>query len=149
MVKCLNGWQRLWVVFSVVWLLIVAAFTVAFLPKASNYASTRLYDSIDAMGRYLERENPSYRYEGAWATRTKYSDLSDDQVLANLHERYNGKVNFQTIEMEYHRKIDRLPTERAKTIGTAFLVWLIPGAAVYGLGLAVAWIIRGFRQTNP
>lgn len=149
MARRLNGWQRLWVALSVVWLLTVAAFTVALMPKASDYASRRLYDSIDAVGRHLERDNPSYRYEGARATRTKYTDLSDDEVLAKLHERYKGKVDFQTIEMEYRRKIDRLPTERAKMVGTAFLVWLIPAATVYGLGLTVAWIIRGFRQTNP
>lgn len=148
MVKHLNGWQRLWVALSAILLLVVAAVTVALMPKASDYASTRLDESIDAVGRHLEHENPNYRYEGAWAARTKYTDLSDDQVITKLHETYKGKVDFQNIDVEYRRKVDRLPTERAKTVGIAFLVWFTASAALYGLGLTVAWIIKGFRQTT-
>lgn len=148
-VKRLNGWQRLWVALSVIWLLVVAAFTIALWSSASDYEHRRLDDSIDAVGHYLERENPSYRYEGAWATRTKYNDLSDDQLLARLHDEYKGKVDFQPIETEYRRKLDRLPTERAEAVGVALLVWFVPAAAVYALGLTVAWIRRGFRQANP
>lgn len=148
-VKRLNGWHRLWVALSVIWLLVVAAFTIALVPKASDYRSTRLYDSIDAVGRHLEREDPTRRYEGAWTTRSKYTDLSDEEVLVRLHDKYKGKVDFQPIETEYRRKNDRLPIERAKAGGVAFLVWLVPAVAVYALGLTVAWIIRGFRQVDP
>jgi len=148
MARRLNGWQRLWVAVSAIWLLTVGAFSVSLMPKASDYASSRLYETLDVVGRHLEREDQSFRYEGAWATRTKYEGLNDDQLLVRLHEKFRGKVDFQSIEAEYRRKVDRLPVERARVVGIAFLVWFVPAAALYAFGLALAWIISGFRQPN-
>ncbi len=147
--KRLNGWHRLWLALSVIWLLAVAAFTIAFIPKASDYGSSRLYDSINAVNRHLEREDPTRGQEAAWTTRSKYSDLSDEEVLVRLHDKYKGKVDFQSIETEYRRKIARLPTERTEVVGIALLAWLVPVTVVYALGLTLAWIIRGFRHANP
>jgi hypothetical protein len=40
-------------------------------------------------------------------------------------------------------------TERARAAGIAFLFWSLPAAALYGLGWAVGWIVRGFRHAKP
>jgi hypothetical protein len=150
MLERLNGWQRLWIVLSVIYLIVVVAFVIAVMPRASHYARSRLYNSIDTVGRYLERDDASFRYEGGWTMRTKYyADLSDEQVLAKLHDKYKDKVDFDPVESEYRRKMNRRLLEQAQTFGIALLFWLIPVVALYILGVGVAWIIRGFRQPNP
>jgi len=108
----------------------------------------RLHESLDAVGRHLQREDPSVRYEGAWAMRNKYADLRDDELLIRLHEKFSQKVNFERIDAKYHRSIEQLPAKRLKILGGAFLVWLVPAAMLYASGSAVAWVIRGFRQSN-
>lgn len=82
MTKRLNGWQRLWVLVSLVWLVATAAVTFFVLPKASDYRADRVTGSLDAVGHYLERTNPDFHYEGAWTTRTTYyANLSDDELV--------------------------------------------------------------------
>lgn len=47
---------------------------------------------------------------------------------------------------EYVHVLQSVASEqRFTSIGTAVLVWLVPSALVCALGLAAAWIIRGFR----
>jgi hypothetical protein len=122
MLERLNGWQRLWIVLSVIYLIVVVTYTIAVVPRASHYARSRLYDSIDTVGRYLEREDASFRYEGGWTMRTKYyADLSDEQVLAKLHDKYKDKVDFGLVENEYRRKMNGLLLEQVQTLGIALL----------------------------
>ena len=147
MIRHLNGWQRLWVLLSAIWLIIVGIFASTMIPKTSDYAAARLYDTIDAVGKHLEKENPEVHYEGAWATRTKYyADLKDDEILDKLYSKYKDSVDFTPVEREYRHKMDGLRTEQFKTVGISFLVWVIPSLLVYILGYAVGWVFKGFRQ---
>jgi hypothetical protein len=81
--------------------------------------------------------------------RTKYADLSDDELLARVHEKFKGKVDFEAIEAKHRREINRLPARQAEAIGVGLLAWAASSATVYALGLTLAWIIRGFRQSSP
>lgn len=150
MTRRLNGWQRLWVVLAVIYLLPVVGFTIALFPKQRDLVSSRVYDSIRAVGEYREKNDSGFRFEGAFSFRAKYySDISDDEIIKGLHEKWGSKVDFSKIEVEYKQKLDALPAERAKAVGIALLAWLVPVLAVYVLGLAVTWIIRGFRRESP
>lgn len=145
----LNGWQRLWVVLTIVYLLTVAWISSFTFPKASNYLSTRVYDSLDAVGHYLEKEQPGFRYEGGWATRTKYyADLPEEQIVPKLHEKYQGRVDFSPIETRYRQAIEGLAKEKLRFVGVAFLVWLTPVVAFYLLGWAAGWVLRGFKHND-
>ena len=147
MIRHLNGWQRLWVLSSAIWLVIVGIFASTMIPKSSDYAKDRLYDTIDVVGKHLEKENPDVYYKGAWTTRTEdYADLKDDEILDKLHSKYEDSVDFTPIEREYRHKINGLRTDQLKTVGISFLVWGIPSLLVYILGVAVGWVFKGFQQ---
>ena len=147
MMRHLSGWQRLWVFLSTIWLVIVGFFAFTMMPKASDYATTRLYGTMNAVGKYLEKENPDVHYVGPWTTRTKYySDLTDNEILGKLHSKYKDTVDFTSVEREYRYKMDGLRTEQLKAVGLSFLVWIIPSLLVYILGYGVAWIVKGFQQ---
>ena len=147
MPRRLNGWQRLWIVVAALWLIVVISFLVAGVPKGSDHQETRVSASMDAAGHYLERTKPGFIYRGAWSSRhERHGALSDEELLSRLHKTYEGKVDFSAIETEYQRKMDHLPQEWLKAAGVAFLVWFVPAGLVYVLGVALAWILQGFRQ---
>lgn len=147
MAKGLSGWQRLWVVVTILYLLPVAFFTATdFWPKEQAYADTRLHKSIDAVGEYMESSTPGYSYEGSYTVRDKYyKDLSDEQIIERLHTKFKDKVDLSDIDAEYLHKVTNLPTERVHVLGYALLWWLGPAIGLYALGAAVGWVFRGFR----
>jgi hypothetical protein len=117
------------------------------LPGQEETLSARTYAAIDAVAEYRKVSEPDFRWDGAYAVRTTfYADLTDDQVFALLHKQWGSKVSLATIENEYQKKLEALPTERAKIVGLGFLCWLIPIVFVYALGWAIAWAVRGFRD---
>jgi hypothetical protein len=113
----LSGWQRLWIVTSVLYLMliIVAVVNDNSFPKERteyelrNYYSTTFY-SIDDRGNMapLPKETRSLK------------------VLAN----------------EEHEFVTK---KRYIFIGQMAILWVFPCLAVYALGLSINWIYKGFR----
>ena len=175
--KKLNGWQRLWIIFSVIYGSAVVVFSIIGFPDGLNYEHQRLYDSINAVSKYdetykllkkagfsekeiedhvsegnkLEEHNlpGGYELETPQDIRRKYySDLSDNEILAKLREKYQEKVNFNKIDDEYIKNMNILKKERIRYIGLAFLTWLLPLIAIYLFGLSINWVIKGFREKD-
>lgn len=145
MFKRLNGWQRLWVVLVSVYLVPVVGVMINVMPHRSNYELARTSDSIEIVGRYLESNTPGYVFEGVYSIRQKhYGALTDEKIIERLHEKYKDKVDFSRVELEYFRKLDMHLLEQAKVAGYGVLFWLVPSLALYLLGVAVGWVIKGF-----
>jgi hypothetical protein len=68
----LNGWQRLWVVFAALYLMTIIGFTLVAFPKREDIESSRVYDSISAIGKYRETSETGFSLEGAYSVRTMY-----------------------------------------------------------------------------
>jgi hypothetical protein len=129
---------------------VVAIFAADAMPKASNYAHTRLHDSIELVGKHMESTTPGYTFEGSYTVRQKYyGDLGDDEIMSRIHAKFKDKIDFAKVEGEFNRKMDGLRTEQAKVIAFALLWWLIPSALLYLFGVAVAWVVQGFRGARP
>lgn len=172
MTNRLNGWQRLWVVFSGLCLLATALLTVLALPSGLEYERKRLLDSIDLVSKQkalLQRleaagfskaeieehlskgGKPEDKlvadHEAPDVIRAKhYSDLSDKEILNRLHDKYSKKVDFTSIEDAYRKDIARLRTERFQVVLFALLIWCGVSLGIYGLGLSVCWVAKGFRE---
>jgi len=142
----LNGWQRLWILLSALYLALVVVAAIAKMPRSSDYINTRVHASIDAVGKYMEVSTPGYTYEGSYAVRQKhYADLSDEQILDRLHTKFAGKVDLEPIDREYKQKMQ---AEQATFLGYAVASWLGPITLLYAIGAAIAWVIRGFRRSD-
>ena len=61
-------------------------------------------------------------------------------------DRARYKEEILRLESTYQSRLDSLSTEQAKVVGWGALGWAGPLAILYGFGLAVAWVVRGFRQ---
>jgi len=174
MKKRLSGWQRLCVVFCGLCLLVTAVLTVLALPSGSEYERKRLLDSIDLVlkhNAFVQRletagfskaeieehlskggkidDHSVVSHEASDVIRARdYPDLSDEEILTRLHDKYSKKVDFASIEGAYRKSIARLRTQRLQVILFAFLIWCGVSLGVYGLGLSVGWVVKGFREKN-
>ncbi len=61
--------------------------------------------------------------------------------------KFQGQLSM--LEKQYKAEVDWLPREKAKIVGLGFVTWLLPVIAVYVLGVVVAWVYRGFKDTVP
>jgi hypothetical protein len=174
MKKKLTGWQRLWVVFCGLCLLVTAVLTVLALPSGWEYERKRLLDSIDLVVKhnaFVQRletagfskeeieehlskggkmeDHSAVSHLAADVIRARdYPDLSDEEILTRLHDKYSKKVDFTPIEGAYRKSIARLRTERLQVILFAFLIWCGISLGLYGLGLSIGWVVKGFREKH-
>ncbi len=127
----------------------VFVFTAASWPQEQDISTERVYSSIQLVEAHLADISPDYRTEGAYTLRNgTYADLSDDQLVSKLHQKYGDSVNFRDIEETYNQSLQRLPRDKLNVVLYALAAWLIPLLAAYAIGAGVAWVLRGFRRND-
>lgn len=137
----LNGWQRLWIIVSVIYLLLVVLFTWISWPTAKEIESSWLYSLIEAT-----KDPGDYSYQ----IREAYQDVPDRELIRRINEKYaeqkDYKEELQKINQRYQKQLASLGRNRLTSLGIAFMAWIIPIGMVYLLGLAVGWIHKGFQN---
>lgn len=174
MTRQLGGWWRLWIVLTLIYGCAVAAFTWISWPEVSRIPHDPAFlkqMSSDAV-LILERPKNLSELERALveADRAKNTEFARKlaQQIVRLRESPKWQQDPMVLEMpnghefqvagdtpkdlagvvgkEYVRVLQSVASEKKlRSLGAAVLAWLVPSAFVCALGLAVAWIIRGFR----
>ena len=144
----LNGWQRLWIVVSIAWIVAVGASYVS-----SRGSEDKLHhDWSNDLIVYLIEQSSELHGQSVKSVRSAYSDLSDKQLVEALHDKYLPKhpaysYGFAEIDKKY-RALDRAEIGRTGLRGS--LAWLAAALGipvlVYLAGFAVAWVRAGFRH---
>jgi len=134
----LNGWQRLWIVFS--WVVAVGSLYAA----ASHQLYDRFYsDWGNELISYLieSSELPGQTVE---SVRYSYSNMSGKQIVNALHDKYLPKHPAYTYESA---KIDAKYQQREEMAHLSILWPVVVGipVLVYLAGFAIGWVGAGFR----
>ena len=140
----LNGWWRLWVVFSIIWLLIVSVFS-AFAWHDEGYEK-------DIAKHYIVLEKLNSSEIDKLETNTDFisKNLSQEIELPN-GARINFKIPFKKEEMEKWcdnyciKGMEAQIKERTKFIGYYFLAAITLPSITAIIGLCVKWISNGFK----
>lgn len=128
----MNGWQRLWVLVSVI--LAICAVLVALNQLPSEDRITSLHNaSIE--GR--ERDLKAIANGDDKKTNNFYKDVVG---TAEDVKGYIVKEN-----KEYAQRISELPGERRNIIIITATLWLVACIGIYAIGWLVGWVFRGFR----
>jgi hypothetical protein len=170
-----NGWQRLWVVISVAYLIPVAFVVVAVWP--TNETTWHRDEFIDRMpAEYRAQVKAAYRTKWDWKEAGGpadpaieiYSPIAEDAPNRSIppppDTAFGGNIGFenravlQLLVQKGAGGVDRrvaraywavveaeTRTARISTLAWAILLWATPCALLYLSGWAVAWIRRGFR----
>lgn len=157
----LNGWQRLWILATAIWLLSVLMFsytlwpTISDIPKAAVFARLKPWDCYRLIGCY-QPSGVTLDMSKAVpipAPVTITPDVPGSIVDVDGHtlqfvEGLSPKDVNQTADA--YRAVLRhiLELRRASFGGEAFALWIVPALALYMLGWAIAWVWRGFG-TRP
>ena len=162
----LNGWQRLWVLFSAIYLIVGLVIVVLAFPDGSyrRYLTSGLAVNLALKAREIEaRDAGNERAElevlrlrrGAAAEfsdiRTKYyNDLSDADLIERIRENLMRNPRLASLQAELEKRLQEdaaaLHDERIKYVVTTVPFLLLPIFVVYALGGAIGWVVRGFRK---
>lgn len=164
-----NGWQRLWIVLAGMWAIPVALGIFALLPSEQPLlddwawaTAERIYERDANLRSFLrgKTDGPADNDAARRLDRhfeineliSAYDDLSKREFIRRSQTRYSSaekpSIGFTDINNRYTRAVENVRNERLYIIagGTAF--WAITCAAIYVLGLLVAWVVRGFRDNS-
>lgn len=158
----LNGWQRLWVVFSAFCAILAVLAIAGEVSETSEMAYiVRARHTIDAIEQYeaaaqksLQREElaallralagaRAYLAEAEWA-RAALTDGYDD-FADELNAKLTTDFDFSNIRTEHQRRLNELRLAQLKIVGFGLILWALLVGLVYLGGLLVAWIVRGFK----
>lgn len=178
MARPLGGWWRLWIVVSVIYGGLVAAYTWMLWPEVSRVQHDARFikqmspgalavleapKTIAELERALIEADRSGATEQARTLARRIRDLREGRewetapIVLEMPNGHEFKVAGDTkdeqaklVGKEYVRLLQSVAAEqRFAAVGTALLAWLIPSLLLCGLGLAVAWVIRGFKRREP
>lgn len=161
----LSGWQRLWIVLSAVYLLVVTVVALLLIPGELPTEARLTAEWTTAAFTMLKAKDPTLKDYSISELQRSYSDLPDRQVIAALERKYgtpagsaniganNGRMlvsgGLATLRAYYERELAGLSRERfivgVRLAGIAIVWWMVPVLGSYALGLAAAWVVRGFR----
>ena len=136
----LNGWQRLWVVFSCLLLVPAGFFTVANLPTNKEV--------MDGLEVQLRKKGDLDLFEIL-----SVENLLNGKSVKETEEELNKIPNTTKIILD-ENKINRMYEEvRTKKVlgyfqitGTWLGIWFALVGTIYVFGWSVNWIARGFRK---
>ncbi len=129
----LNGWQRMWVLSAVLWLIVVTIFSITSIPSKFELAPISPYASqTEKTVRHLSAE---------------IVDLTDKEVskliptLTTEEKKLLADVIAETkkIRNEHLRDV-------FVHICISLLFWTIPSILIYLFGFSVAWVLQGFKK---
>jgi len=171
----LNGWQRLWVIVSVLWLVVVTLFSYLLWPTVSSGTlHSTAYDQLpremqlkffDPLSFLLEKrvgttDPETERLANEWVAKQwglPFPEKPEDAGISvnasgHVFTFRSGVTQTEAEEMAHkyvklvHRALADARQEGVRAGRTAFFVWVVPCLALYGLGWAIAWVRGGFRS---
>lgn len=147
----LNGWQRLWVLTAAIWLLAVVFLAYRWWPPADKYQDIRA--SAIIAPHQAPAFDPTKPFQIVPPTQLKSPppfDPAKPFTFAEFVERERAAAKakeLQPLKLPFRAR-HPLAFDRGAVIGSGVVLWMIPSACLYLLGVAVAWVNRGFDRTG-
>lgn len=148
----LGGWQRLWVVVAVLYLLVVAGVTWSTWPASVSHEYT-LYSRIPSEARtrilnsHVKAENEqAFIQDARTAKDAELVEMLNSHIL--VFRKDLPRAEAEASARAYWAEVEHVAKEnRVAHLAQAIAWWAIPLALIYALGLAVRWTYRGFKQS--
>lgn len=145
----LNGWQRLWVVIGLIFLLLTGLLLIEDIPTQEKVYRSWANETIEHTLKLEEFKSLSL-----WQVRSKYSDYSDQVIIEKIQYKFGAKdgeyaLDFSAINTNHQSQLNNLFQNQIKSVGKYLDIWAIVMGVIYVLGWLVGWVIRGFKGNAP
>jgi hypothetical protein len=151
-----NGWRRLWIVLSALWLIAIASFSLSDFPTRARVQHSWASDLIYERARLEEPERADVvreRYERTYGTDSAViAAIRTGAALLPIKEATHPDTAWAVRAAilhdaaQYDTALAALPHRQLESIGVAVAFSLGGAALMYLVGAIVAWVIRGFRR---
>jgi len=141
----LNGWQRLWVLASSIYLVIVGIYVVHDFPQPERLSHDKeLVKKLSPQSKsfLVPEDKEGWQSAEDWGADVDMPNRSRLSFRKGVPER-----DMAAASKEYWELISTTTNERRwSLIGFGALCWLVPSIALYVFGWGVGWVYRGFRN---
>ena len=163
----LHGWQRLWVIISIIWAIPVVVYQISELDTKLKINSEWVWAKIELLKMNDGKED---EYSGTYR-QERFGDSSDEEILKFTPERFKkvktpdltakkGHIGldelilaydfreYDKMNKKYESRIRELPRSWLQTIFFGFIAWVAPLILIYLMGIGIHWVYDGFRKKN-
>jgi hypothetical protein len=153
----LNGWQRLWVVFSGLTAMCAVLVAASFWPKSEKTELRAIYAIELALQVAFEKardagnqrdELNALRAMAAGAATVRARDFSDtpaNVLIQKLRPTLKDTPQEDAYIQREFEDLKELRAEKLRLILYSLTAWLCISTVVYCVGWSIAWVRRGFR----
>jgi len=137
----INGWQRIGIVASVVWMLVAGIYTLNVTSDADLEAAARIYrDCADIRDDANQRQR-----EYCWQQSAKSADYS--AVFNKCVQEFEAKNPDTCSKRSADYAVNSLPNERIEAAAVALIPLPLAWGFAYLCLFLVRWVKRGFPRT--
>ena len=143
----LNGWQRLWVLFNGLILVLICALTIIIWPMPENtFHRDQFYKNLRSEFQKIIIVDNKYGFipksQGAIGTK---GEMPNGHIILFSNKATSDEEN--KAAQEYWHEVEKETNhERWTTLLLACLTWIITCAVIYIIGYSIAWVINGFKK---
>ena len=144
--KIINGWWRIWVVISCIWLLVVVSYSTKKWFEsglnneiAKNY---QIYKKLDSNNKELIFENEKQAY----GKNPRIVEITDEDNIINFKSEIEESKMLEFTRMYYKLGKSIQFKIRSEYILIKSIQLIIPPIIIAALGKSIAWIIKGFKS---
>jgi len=154
MKKKLSGWQRLWILTSLIYLFVVVGFAyIIYEPPSEEKIDNQMRDLKSSLNQNIfnffdqeamilkEYDISAFQEKDKWILKLNGGErivlgnnFTPDTIVEKLGE---------YLKLQYEKDKKNF---LFKYVAKACAFWVIPVIVIYILGFSVGWVIRGFRK---
>ena len=143
----LNGWQRLWIVTSVILLGIFMFYSyLHYWPEKNQVQYEWALELVDLVSKHNEFSQDEFELY------SKYKDIPKDEFINKFTNKYiednRYSESVKNINEKYNKLIKSLWKKKIKIILLSLLSWLLSIIFIYVFGFSICWIYRGFKKES-
>lgn len=146
--KALNGWQRIWIVISVLTLIPTVLLAVSNMPDAE---STNRTFADKLIQKSLELSE--FKGYGVLDIRSAYRDMTDEEFIERVITKHGKKmdeagISYKNLVTEHADTLRDLKKTQIILVTQYLSAWASILGVLYAFGWSVGWIRQGFRKSE-
>lgn len=141
----LNGWQRLWIVFSLILFAVIILADIILFPSARDISHIELFEdklSTASKEKLAPVDNKGIIWDDVVGLKI---EMPNKHILSFAKGVSSSEAELVSKEY-YHILLEKVYVKRFQSILLALAIWVGAIGVIYAFGWSIGWIYRGFKK---